>query len=682
MSYESAWLNDAIRSGLADVHGIDNVYICIEGSLSDADRLIIDTAANEMCNTSEAVFGSRPGIKRTSSLIEEYTTSDNNANVIFAINDNFADKTDGAFIISVHNSNIYIKAGTARGILYGTFRAIFNMKTCSKLSDIACSESPASPLRILNHWDNIDGSIERGYSGNSFFFEDGEVIANDRTETYARLIASVGINATVINNVNVRDGATLLIGHKYRSKVGKLAAIFAKYGIRLFLSLNFAAPIEMGGLATCDPNDENVKAWWKNTMDDLFGDIPELGGFLIKADSEGRPGPFTYDRTHADGANMLADAVAPYGALIIWRCFVYNCKQDWRDTVTDRAKAQYDNFIELDGQFRDNVILQIKNGPMDFQVREPVSPLFGGLHHTNEIIEFQIAQEYTGQQKHVCYLIPEFKETLAFKTYMRDDAGKAIADDTVADVVTGRTFGNVNCGMAAVANTGNDDNWTGHDLAAANLFGFGRLSFNPDLTSDEIAGEWIKLTFGNNNIIFHNILFILNSSWPAYEKYNAPLGVGWMVNPGYHYGPNVDGYEFSEWGTYHRSDSQGMGVERSSSGTDYVHQYNEPVASLYENIETCPDELLLFMHHVPYTHRLKSGSTVIQHIYDSHYEGAQIAKQMRGKWLELEGKVEPKIFGRTLARFDEQVRSAEEWRDTICTYYRNKSGIPDEKGRI
>ena len=440
--------------------------------------------------------------------------------------------------------------------------------------------------------------------------------------------------------------------------------------------------MELGGLVGSDPCDEKVRAWWKTALDDLFTDVPELGGFLIKADSEGRPGPFTYGRTHADGANMLADIIAPYGALVIWRCFVYNCKQDWRDTVTDRAKAQFDNFMPLDGEFRDNVILQIKNGPMDFQVREPVSPLFGGLKKTHQLIEFQIAQEYTGQQKHVFYLIPMFKEVLEFKTYIRDEEGRPMSDDTVCDIVTGRTFGDVNCGMAAVTNTGDDANWTGHDLAAANLFGFGRLSFVPEISAEDAAKEWTALTFGRDETIFKLISYILNTSRPAYEKYTAPLGVGWMVNPGHHYGPSVDGYEFSEWGTYHRSDAEGMGVERGAGGTGYISQYNEPNASTYENLDTCPDELLLFMHHVPYTYRLHSGKTVIQHIYDTHYEGAEDAERMREAWRGLKDRIDEKRYLRVLERFDEQVRSANEWRDAICSYYRQKSGIPDEKGRI
>ena len=531
------------------------------------------------------------------------------------------------------------------------------------------------PMRMLNHWDNMDGSIERGYSGESFFFEKNEIIVNDRTRDYARLAASVGINAVVINNVNVKDAATWLITDRYLDKVRELSEVFAEYGIRLYMSLNYAAPMELGQLDSADPLSDEVRDWWHKRMETVFGRIPNLGGFLIKADSEGRPGPFTYGRTHADGANMLADAAAPYGGIIIWRCFVYNCMQDWRDYRTDRARSGYDNFIGQDGMFRDNVILQIKNGPMDFQVREPVHPLFGGLTKTNQMLEVQIAQEYTGQQRHLCYLIPMFKQILQFRTYVREE------EDTVMDIVSGRTFEQHNCGMAAVANTGNDDNWTGHDMAAANWYGFGRLSFEPELSAEEIAREWIRVTYGNDEQVEETLMFLLMSSWPAYESYTSPLGIGWMVTPDNHYGPSVDGYEYSRWGTYHRADHWGIGVDRSHEGTGYALLYREPNASVYDDREKCPDELLLFFHHIPYTWKLRSGKTVIQHIYDSHFEGVETVDEMAEQFEKLQGKLPDKAYRRMAGRFMEQKEHAREWRDQINAYFYRKSGIMDEKGR-
>lgn len=583
--------------------------------------------------------------------------------------------SDEGYHICEKDGLVVITAKGPRGILYGSFACIRYLQTGRSLAGADFEENPSNPLRMLNHWDNMDGSIERGYSGKSFFFRDQEVLVNERTTAYARLAASVGINGVVINNVNVRGNATRLIEEPYASKVAEMAEIFAEYGIRLFLSLNFAAPMELGGFDTSDPLDEKVREWWKEKMREVFARIPNLGGFLVKADSEGRPGPFTYGRDHADGANMLAEAVKPYGGIIIWRCFVYNCQQDWRDYKTDRARSGYDNFASLDGRFLDNVILQVKNGPMDFQVREPVHPLFGGMKETNQILEVQIAQEYTGQQRHVCYLIPMFREVLAFRTYCREET------DTVADIVSGRTWGNTLCGMAAVANTGDDVNWTGHDLAAANLYGFGRLSFNTELTAEEIAEEWITCTFGDDSEVKEKILTILMMSWPAYEKYNAPLGVGWMVNPSFHYGPSVDGYEYDRWGTYHRADHQGIGVDRSDKGTGYAMQYNEPNASVYNDRDSCPDELKLFFHHVPYTYRLRSGKTVLQHIYDTHFEGASDAVKMKELWQSLEGKVPEEIYKRALKRFEHQVWHAAEWRDQINSYFFRKTGIGDEQGR-
>lgn len=577
--------------------------------------------------------------------------------------------------ISGNGETVAVEASDENGILYGCFELIRQLSLGTQTQELSIEKSPAIPLRMLNHWDNMDGSIERGYSGNSFFFEENEILVDDRIRTYARLLASVGINGTVINNVNVKDAATDLITDRYFEKLRILSEILAEYGIRLFLSLNYAAPMEISGLPGADPLDEQVIRWWKERMQQVYAAVPGLGGFLIKADSEGRPGPFTYGRTHAQGANMLAEAIEPYGGLIIWRCFVYNCKQDWRDRKTDRARSGYDNFIGLDGQFRDNVILQIKNGPMDFQVREPVHPLFGGLEKTNQMLEVQIAQEYTGQQRHVCYLIPMFKEVLEFRTYCREK------DDSVLDLISGKTFGQTKCGIAAVANTGNDENWTGHDLAAANLYGFGRLAFEPQLSAEQIAREWIRLTFGSDPQVMDNLLFILMNSWPAYESYTAPLGIGWMVNPNYHYGPNVDGYEYDRWGTYHRADHLGIGVDRSHNGTGYAGLYREPNASLYDDPEKCPEELLLFFHHMPYEYRLQSGKTILQHIYDTHFDGVALVDEMVRRFEELKGKLPEKQYERMAQRFAHQKEHSREWRDQINTYFYRKTGIPDEKGR-
>lgn len=586
-----------------------------------------------------------------------------------------ADLGEEGFHIYSGEQVFVIEGGTSKGILYGIFQLLRRLQAEAVGEEIKDRNVPDNPLRMLNHWDNMDGSIERGYAGHSFFFKENEILVNDRTRDYARLAASVGINGVVINNVNVKNAATFLITPRYFADLRKIQEIFASYGIKLFLSLNFAAPMELEELQTADPLSEEVRSWWRGKLKRVFEELPGFGGFLIKADSEGRHGPFTYGRTHADGANMLAEIIEPYNGLIIWRCFVYNCQQDWRDRVTDRARAGYDHFQPLDGVFRENVILQIKNGPMDFQVREPVSPLFGGMRATNQILEVQIAQEYTGQQRHVCYLLPMFREVLKFHTYCQQD------QDTVGDLISGRTYGQKYGGMAAVINTGADDNWTGHDLAAANWYGFGRLSFDGNLTAEEIATEWICLTFGSDPSVMSVVYGILMNSWHVYESYTSPLGIGWMVNPGHHYGPNVDGYEYDRWGTYHRADHRGLGVDRSSKGTGYSTQYHEPNASQYESIETCPEELLLFFHYVEYSHQLSSGKTLIQHIYDTHYEGADEAEAVVGRWKELKGILEQAAYERVLARLEHQALHAKEWRDVVCTYFYRKSGIASDSNR-
>jgi alpha-glucuronidase len=458
--------------------------------------------------------------------------------------------------------------------------------------------------------------------------------------------------------------------------VERLAAVFRAYGIQLFLSINYASPIELGGLTTADPLATEVASWWIERAKAIYNVIPDFGGFLVKADSENRPGPFTYGRNHMDGANMLANALEPFGGIVIWRCFVYNCHQDWRDRKTDRARAAYDHFMPLDGQFKDNVILQIKNGPMDFQVREPISPLFGGLENTNQILELQITQEYTGQQRHVCYLVPQWKEILDFDTCAKGEGS------TVAKVASGELFGNLYGGIAAVSNIGNDMNWTGHDLAQANLYGYGRLIWNPSLTAEQITAEWVQMTFNASQETMKIISDMLLRSWSIYENYTSPLGVGWMVNPDHHYGPNVDGYEYSKWGTYHFADCKGIGVDRTvATGTGYSAQYRPEVAQMYDSLEACPDELLLFFHHVSYEHVLDSGKTVIQHIYDSHFDGAAQAEDLITSWKETEKEIDTERYQAVLLRLKEQAEHAGFWRDMINTYFLRKSGIPDQGNR-
>jgi alpha-glucuronidase len=671
MSFEKMWLNYKKNEKSQLINRIlcgQSIYVCISDDKYQENR-VIRTAAKELQEAIGDILHITVDIsEKTQKTVDECIEG------IVLRRNHLMEKPD-AYRLCEKDGLITVEANNGRGILYGVFDLIRRLQQAIHLKDIDIMETPDNPLRMLNHWDNMDGSIERGYSGKSFFFKNHELCINDRTHMYAKLIASIGINATVINNVNVKDSATELISSRYYKYLQVLSEVFADYGITLYLSLNYAAPIDLGGLDSADPLDAEVIAWWDQKMQEVYTHLPHLSGFLVKADSEGRPGPFTYGRNQAEGANLLARAIKPYGGTIIWRCFVYNCQQDWRDYTTDRARAGYDYFAPLDGAFLDNVVLQIKNGPMDFQVREPVSPLFGVMEHTQQILEVQIAQEYTGQQRHVCYLIPMFKEILEFKTYCGKDK------DKVSDIVSGRTYGQKLCGMATVVNTGNDTNWTGHDLAGANLYGFGRLSFNTSLSAEAIAKEWIQMTFGLDPEVEHILLNILTKSHSTYEKYTSPLGIGWMVEPNHHYGPNVDGYEYSRWGTYHRADHLGIGVDRTPQGTGYTRQYKEPNASMYADLESCPEPLVLFFHHLKYTHELKTGKTVIQHIYDTHFEGVSEVETMIREFKRLQGRIEQQVYLRILDRLEEQLESAREWRDQINTYFYRKSGIPDEHGR-
>lgn len=650
-------------------------YIGTFSNVSAIGKLpILSTALNELSFGLEKMLGISPKC-----------VSSNNSGIIIGVssyintlsNDDINNLKDDGYIIKYYNQNIIISGKNDRGVLYGVFAFLRLVQLETPLHKMNMIDNPSNMYRMINQWDNFDGSIERGYAGNSIFYENNKFIKNkQRVQDYARLLASVGINSIVLNNVNVHYHETRFITKVYLPEIARLADIFRKYGITIFLSVDFASPIELGNLSTADPLDKSVAKWWRDAATEIYHFIPDFGGFLVKADSESRPGPFTYGRDHAEGANMLASALKPYGGVVIWRCFVYNCKQDWRDTKTDRANAAYDNFMPLDGQFLDNVILQIKNGPMDFQVREPVSPLLGGLRNTNQIMELQITQEYTGQQKHVCFLVPQWKEILDFDTLSK---GKG---STIKKIIAGEVHPQEHCGIAAVSNIGNDLNWTGHQLAQANLYGYGRLAYNPDLSAEDIAEEWVRLTFSSNDIVVKTICDILLNSWQTYEKYTTPLGIGWMVNPNHHYGPNVDGYEYSHWGTYHRADLFGIGVDRSiETGTGFAGKYIGENAQMYNSIDSCPEELLLFFHYVPYRYMLKSGKILIQHIYDSHFEGVAQVKEFKKQWLSLKAHIDEERFSNVLNRLDVQIKDAIEWRDVVNTYFYRKSGIPDEKGR-
>ncbi|HYW47036.1 MAG TPA: alpha-glucuronidase family glycosyl hydrolase [Bryobacteraceae bacterium] len=579
-----------------------------------------------------------------------------------------------AWSISKARLYTFITASNDRGVLYGTFALLRKMALGEKIVD--SREAPYAPARWVNQWDNLDGSIERGYGGRSIFWDQAQAREDSiRVSDYARLLASVGINGCSINNVNA-DRRVMTA--EYLPQVARVAAALRPWGVQAVLAVDFGSPQTVGGLDTFDPLDPRVVAWWKAKTDEIYRAVPDLAGFVLKADSEGRVGPSAYGRTHADAANVVARALKPHGGLFFYRGFVYDHRMDWRNMKNDRGRAAWDNFHDLDGKFDDNVVIQIKHGPIDFQVREPASPLFGALEKTNQAIELQITQEYFGQARHTVFLVPMWKEALDF------DLHAGSAPTPVKALVAGKTFHRPSGGFVGVANVGLDENWMGNHLSLANLYGFGRLAWNPDLSAQQIAAEWTRLTFGSDARVAETIMRIQLGSWRTYENYTGPLGLQTLTDiVGNHYGVAVEASERNGWGQWHRADEQGVGMDRTSAtGTGYIGQYRPSVARVYESLETCPDDLLLFLHHVPYTYKLHSGKTVIQYIYDSHYEGADAVEGYWRDWKSLEGRVDERRYHEVLAQLEYQAGQAEVWRDAVANWFLKASGIPDAKGRV
>ncbi len=566
-----------------------------------------------------------------------------------------------------------ITASNPIGLLYGAYELIRlqntdayntgsgNQQHFSKAIDE--TEKPQVGLRILNHWDNLDGSIERGYAGKSIFkWEEIKLGKNgkggsiskslhDRLITYARANASLGINGSVLNNVNA---SPKMMTAEYINKVKVIANILRPYGIRVYLSINFASPMALGYTKTADPLDKKVQQWWQKKAKEIYATIPDFGGFLVKANSEGQPGPGDYHRTHADGANMLADAVKPYGGIIMWRSFVYGANHKGED----RVKQAVSEFKGMDGKFRDNVILQSKNGPLDFQPREPYAPIFDNIKQTPQIAELQITQEYLGQSKHLTYLAPMWKEFFGF-----------VNPDRLV-------------GISSVANIGDDANWCGHPFSQANWYAFGRLAWNPSLTAEEIAHEWLVQTYENQDEKFTKpVEMMMMTSREACVNYMMPLGLHHIFKFDHHYGPEPDGFIASyplEWCPvyYHKADAQGVGFDRSSKGTDAVGQYPEPYRSLYDNIETCPEEYLLWFHHVPWTYKMKSGSTLWQELCMKYNMGVAMVEVYRDFWhtsAKQYMKGHEQEWQHTDSLLNVQLENAKEWRNTCLKYFQTFS---------
>ena len=558
-----------------------------------------------------------------------------------------------AYRIDPQQNGVSLLTGGNTGLLYAAYRLI-TARLCGERTDVPLSSAPKYALRMINCWDNMNGSVERGYAGRSLFFDNGRIAYDpERMLTLGRLLASAGLNVLCVNNVNVHDPAQRLL-EDFLPDLASLADLFRPFGVRLMVSVDFSSPLRHG-IPTADPLDDRVRNWWRDTAAHVYAAIPDLAGFLVKADSEGRPGPFSYGRSHADGANMLADALKPWGGYVVWRCFVYNCRQDWRDTKTDRPKAAWEHYAHLDGEFAGNVILQVKHGPFDFQVREPLSPLLLGMKKTLLAMELQLAQEYTGHQIDLYTMIPMWKE---------------LFEELPADNIMS---------VAAVANFGNDENYTGHPLAAVNLYTYGLLAWDPETDAEGAVTRWARLTYGFAADQEQALVSLLLSSRRTYEKYTAPLGIGWMITPHDHYGPNPSGYEYDLWGTYHKADRNAVGIDRTHDGTGYLDQYPEDFRWKYADPETCPDLYLLFYHRLPYGFRMKDGRTLIQRIYDDHFEGYDETVAMASVLGTLPFPEPDAAVIRE--RIDRQLYNAREWRDIINTFFHRLSGIPDACGR-
>jgi alpha-glucuronidase len=553
------------------------------------------------------------------------------------------------------------------GALYGAFHFLRLLQTLQPVDNLDVSQKPRLQIRVLNHWDNLDGTIERGYAGRSLW--DWQALpgkVDPRLRDYARADASVGINGSVLNNVNA-DSKSL--SAEYLRKAAAIADTFRPYGVRVYLSARFSSPIELGGLKTADPLDPEVKEWWKKKADEIYKLIPDFGGFLVKANSEGQPGPRTYGRDHVDGANMLAAAVAPHKGVVVWRAFVYDAKPGY-----DRAAAAYDQLQPFDGRFAPNVLLQVKNGPVDFQPREPFHPLFGAMPKTHVMLEVQITQEYLGQSNNLVFLAPMWREVLDSDTYARGRGS------TVARVIDGSLFGQTLTGMAGVANTGSDRNWTGHHFGQSNWYAFGRLAWNPDSSSRQIADEWAEMTFTHERAALKTIERVMLESREAAVDYMTPLGLHHLMWGGHHYGPAPweNKFERADWNpvTYHRADAVGIGYDRTETGSNSVSQYHPPVRARFADLRTCPEKFLLWFHHAPWDWRARSGRTLWDELALHYQRGVEWVRGARKSWDSLAGVIDPERHAEVAKKLAIQERDAAWWRDSCLLYFQTFSKRP------
>jgi alpha-glucuronidase len=599
---------------------------------------------------------------------------------------------DGYDIQRLTPNRVVISSRSDLGALYGVFALLRHVQLGLPPDRLVGSTgAPKIQRRLLNHWDNLNGFVERGYAGDSlwewFYLPE---IRSPRYRDYARALASLGLNGTVINNVNAN---ALILTPAYLRKVAALAEEFRPYGVRLYLTARFSAPIEIGGLRTADPLDPAVAAWWKAKVDEIYTLIPDFGGFLVKANSEGQPGPQDYKRTHADGANMMADALKPHGGVVMWRAFVYGA-----EVKEDRVKQAYSEFVPLDGKFRDNVVVQVKNGPLDFMPREPFSPLFGGMKQTVMAPELQITQEYLGQSTHLVYLAPMWKEVLDAETYAegpnaarwRESAARNLPgsfnngvdpSSTVAHIADGTLHQHALSMIVGVANTGNDRNWTGHHMAQANWYAFGRLAWDHTLTSEQIADEWIRLTYGSDPKVLATMKKILLGSHETVVNYSMPLGLHHIMAEGHHYGPGpwpIANTTRPDWSPpyYHQADAAGLGAARTATGSNALEQYAPQLAPLWGNLATVPENLLLWFHHVPWDYKMKSGRILWDELALRYQQGVDEVRVMQKEWDTLKGLIDDERFNQVKQRLVRQELDAREWRDACLLYFQTFSKRP------
>jgi alpha-glucuronidase len=582
--------------------------------------------------------------------------------------------SEGFIIRTVKRNNkkqLFITANTDIGLLYGVFHLLRLLQTEQPINKVDITSIPKIQNRILDHWDNLNRHVERGYAGLSIWnWHELPGYIDQRYIDYARANASIGVNGTVLTNVNAN---AVVLTSDYLQKVAALADVFRPYGIKVYLTARFSAPIEIGGLKTADPLNPSVIEWWKQKVDEIYSFIPDFGGFLVKANSEGQPGPQNYGRNHADGANMFADALAPHHGIVMWRAFVYS-----NETPEDRFKQAYNEFKPLDGKFRKNVLIQVKNGPIDFQPREPFSPLFGAMPQTPLMMEFQVTQEYLGQGTHLVYEAPLFKEVLDADTYSN---GKG---STVAKIIDGSITNYSTTGMAGVSNIGNERNWTNHPFGQANWYALGRLAWDHDLSSRQIAEEWIKQTFTSDSGADATIEQIMLKSREAVVNYMTPLGLHHIMGTGHHYGPApwVSNAGRADWNPvyYHRADAAGIGFDRTSSGSNALEQYTPEVRRKFENLSTCPDKYLLWFHHVPWTYKMRSGRTLWDELCYKYQEGVDTVRWMQQQWQSIKPYIDKERFEQVKMFLNIQEKDAEWWRNACLLYFQTFSKMPFPAG--